>query len=151
MYQYTGCGLDNVRLKNGYTIVETDYGPGVTIDDLEGLHRAIAFAIAHNNQPLSPDEFKFLRSELDLSQKRLGDLWDVSDQTIANYEKGKTIPRVYGGALRWLYLESVNEESHVSQYLTDLVDLDNQLADLHLELEFLDDELKGWMPFLQCA
>jgi len=42
MFEYTGSGLEGIYLKNGYTIVESSYGQGVKIEDLEGLHRAIA-------------------------------------------------------------------------------------------------------------
>jgi len=39
---YTACGLDNVWLANGFTIKETKYGKGVSIDDVDGLHRLLA-------------------------------------------------------------------------------------------------------------
>ena len=42
MFEYTGSGLNGIFLKNGYTLVESDFGPGVAIQDVEGLHRAIA-------------------------------------------------------------------------------------------------------------
>ena len=37
MYHYQGCGLPNVFLQNGYELVETPYGQGVTIHDLDFL------------------------------------------------------------------------------------------------------------------
>ena len=42
MYEYTGCGLDGIHLKNDYKSVSNAYGDGVVIENLEGLHRAIA-------------------------------------------------------------------------------------------------------------
>ena len=91
MYHYESCGLENIWLKNGYTKSTTKYGEGVAIIDVEGLHRALALEIVHLPRPITPREFRFLRIELDLPQRRLGGLMDVKDQTIANYEKGQSL------------------------------------------------------------
>jgi putative transcriptional regulator len=40
-YHYTECGLDNIYLLNGFDPVETPRGKGVTIRNIDGLHRAI--------------------------------------------------------------------------------------------------------------
>ena len=64
MYHYTGCGLPNVYLKNGYEIVKTPYGKGVTIRDMDGLHLAIGATIVNSPEPLIGHEFRFLRTEL---------------------------------------------------------------------------------------
>ncbi len=108
MYKYEGCGLPNVFLENGYELVETPYGDGVTIRDLEGLHNAIGGTIACSSAPITGAEFRFLRLEIDLSQARLGKLMGKDEQTVARWEKGKTA-KVDGGAdrlLRLLYRES---------------------------------------------
>ncbi len=39
--RYTACGLDNVYLLDGYSIVETRRGRVIKIEDQQGLHRAI--------------------------------------------------------------------------------------------------------------
>ena len=41
MYHYTDSGLDNVVLESGYREVNTEYGNGVSIDNLDALHLAI--------------------------------------------------------------------------------------------------------------
>ncbi len=41
-YRCTEYGLDDVDPASGFTRDATPYGPGVVIDDLDGLHRAIA-------------------------------------------------------------------------------------------------------------
>lgn len=87
MYEYTGCGLDGIFLKNGFTEVETSYGKGVTIEDLEGLHRAIAADILRQKTPMSGHQFRFLRKEQDLIQEEMAALLRVDVQTIANWEK----------------------------------------------------------------
>ena len=42
MYHYTESGLNNVWLQNGFNIVQTPYGKGVSVDNVAGLHGAIA-------------------------------------------------------------------------------------------------------------
>ncbi|GAB0151758.1 helix-turn-helix domain-containing protein [Marinobacterium sp. BA1] len=87
MHRYTSCGLPNIYLKNGYKEYDTPYGKGVAIEDVPGLHKAIALAIIESPSKLTGAEMKFLRKEMNLSQKRLGQLLAVEDQTVANWEK----------------------------------------------------------------
>lgn len=41
MYRYAESGLPNVWLANGYSMHDSAHGRGVSIEDIEGLHRAI--------------------------------------------------------------------------------------------------------------
>ncbi|MBF5094515.1 hypothetical protein F1643_08485 [Azospirillum sp. INR13] len=70
MHHYTMCGLDNVYLENGYVQKDTEDGPVVSIEDLDGLHRAIANDIADKKGRLTGRELRFLRSVLRLSQQK---------------------------------------------------------------------------------
>ncbi|MEB2514817.1 MULTISPECIES: helix-turn-helix domain-containing protein [unclassified Pseudomonas] len=87
MFNYTGSGLDGIFLKNGYKIVESSYGQGVIIEDIEGLHRAIAIDIIRQKTPMTGNQFRFLRKEQDLVQEEMAALLRVDVQTIANWEK----------------------------------------------------------------
>jgi putative transcriptional regulator len=87
MYAYTGSGLDGIFLENGYTIVQTSYGPGVKIEDIDGLHRAIAADILRQKTPMTGHQFRFLRKEQDLIQEEAAAIFRVDVQTIANWEK----------------------------------------------------------------
>lgn len=87
MYKYTGSGLDGIFLKNGYTIVQTSYGQGVKIEDVDGLHRAIAVDILRQKTPMTGHQFRFLRKEQDLIQEEAAAIFRVDVQTIANWEK----------------------------------------------------------------
>jgi DNA-binding transcriptional regulator YiaG len=89
-YRYAACGLDNVYLLNGVALEETDYGPMVTIEKLNALHRAIGLHIIEKAEPMSGPEFRFLRKEMELTQRELAAMMKISGQTIANYEKGNT-------------------------------------------------------------
>lgn len=69
MYHYTESGLSNVYLKNGFTVEEVDGETYSSIDDIDGLHQAIAEIVVDSKKPLTNEEFKFLRIELNVSQK----------------------------------------------------------------------------------
>jgi DNA-binding transcriptional regulator YiaG len=90
LYPYKGAGLPNVYLENGFAKKRTAYGEAVSIRNVEGLHEAIADHLDLKQGPLTSDEFRYLRAFLEMSQKKLGELLGVSDQAIANCEKGNT-------------------------------------------------------------
>ena len=89
MYQYTGCGLENVFLKNGYTIKHSSFGRTVSIDDIQGLHCAIAMDILRQKTSMNGQQFRFLRKEQDLTQAELAAILGVTEQTVAAWEKQK--------------------------------------------------------------
>ena len=129
MYHYTECGLDDVRLLSGYQIVETPYGETVEIDDVEGLHCVIGRTICEQSG-LTGQELRFLRRELGLSQKNLGNLLGNTDQTVANWEKGviTPIPVMAETIIKKMYLEYIDDDRHtVTELLRTIADLDNNL------------------------
>ena len=87
MYEYKGAGLPGIFLKNGYKIQETPYGEGVSFEDVEGLHRAIAADVVRERTPMTGSQFRFLRKEQDLTQEEVAAIFRVTVQTIANWEK----------------------------------------------------------------
>jgi putative transcriptional regulator len=126
-YRYKGCGLPNVYLVNGYEEKTTAYGAAVTISDVEGLHAAIADQLVLKPVPLTPDEFRFLRTALEMSQKKLGESVGTSDQTIANWEKGNTsIDKAAETLLRMLVREHQGGNVIVQQFVDRLNDADKQ-------------------------
>lgn len=140
MYHYTECGLPNVYLKNGFTIEHIDGEDYTSIDDMNNLHVAIAQTIADSHTALRPAQFKFLRIELNLSQKMLGHRFGVSEQTIARYEKGQSdIPRTTDAALRSLFMEKLEKTNSVSYFLDLLSDVEAQQAAKEILLEEIDN------------
>lgn len=141
MYHYTSCGLDNIYLKNGYEISNGLEGKGVSIHDLDTLHNAIAKGIIGKPAPISGKEFRFLRIEMDLSQKAVGDLMDKTDQMIAKWEKGThEVPVLADKAIRDLYMDSIGE-SPISDLLKKLKDLDREIHELNFQLSETEE---GW-------
>lgn len=127
MYHYETCGLTNIYLKNGVqkrTVGGEEY---VSIIALDSLHEAIGANIASYLRPLTGEEVRFLRIELDMSQKALGLILDKTDQAIAKWEKNETpIPRSDDVCLRTLYLESRHKDSKFTELLNRFNEIDRE-------------------------
>ncbi len=142
MYHYTDSGLDYIHLANGYDVVETPYGEGVAIHDLEGLHAVIGRCIT-DRPVMSGDEFRFLRIELGLSQVDVANLFGVGESAVRNWEKGRTkhAPDPSANLMRGLYLESISEDSKLGEILKRVSQLNRDIHHLEINLEETED---GW-------
>jgi DNA-binding transcriptional regulator YiaG len=126
MYQYVGCGLDNVQLRNGYEVRRTTSGTEVVhIDDVAGLHRALAQWVCDLSRPLTPKEFKFLRKELDMSQRQVAMMAGVDEQTVSLWERGQSpINQAAERLLRVLMKEHISGNAEVQAALERFCALD---------------------------
>lgn len=124
-YHYTESGLSNVWLVNGYTLHKTKYGKGVAIHDVDGLHKAIAQALA-NKPRLTGAEVRFLRKEMGMSQAGLGGLLGVTDQAVALWERKGRVPKTAERLLRLIYVERNNGNVPIVQFIERLNALDQQ-------------------------
>ncbi len=104
MYQYKECGLDNVWLANGYELVETAYGPGVSVIAADKLLEQIAAHLVRKPSRLSGKEFRFLRVELGLSQGAMAKVQGVSEQNVSLWERRGKVPKANDALLRLCYL-----------------------------------------------
>jgi putative transcriptional regulator len=149
MFHYKSCGLDNIWLKNGFDKRQTNEGSGYSIHDIDNLHRVIAKGIIEKPAPISGKEFRFLRIEMEFSQKAIGDLMDKTDQMIAKWEKGENnVPVLADAAIRNIYRDSIGmSESSIAKLLKELKDLDRQLHEIKIEMEETSD---GW-SYSACA
>ena len=140
-YQYRQCGLDNIRLLNGFKVKRTKHGEAISIQDIDGLHHAIGKYLVREKKNLTGAEVRFLRHELGLSQKMLGMLLGKSEQTLARWEKGQS--RIDGPAdrlLRLLYQQQTGNDERVRKMLQHLADLDSLATE---EVRF-EDTRGGW-------
>ena len=87
-YHYTECGLDDAFLVNGFDLIESDYGPAVSVRNAQDLHLTIAGHIVSSTSDITGPQFRFLRIQMDLSQRELGELCGLTDQAVAKWEKG---------------------------------------------------------------
>jgi putative transcriptional regulator len=103
MLKYDDGGLRNVWLANGYEVRKTAYGKAVAFHDVHGLTRAICHALTIKPGRLTGAEFRYLRLHLRLSQASLGKLLDVTEQSVALWEKRGRIPLLADKHLRLLW------------------------------------------------
>lgn len=128
MYHYTDSGLDNIYLVNGYSIENTPYGEAVAIEDIDGLHKVIGRWLVELPKPLNGAEFRFLRHELDLSQKKLAQIMGKTELSVGRWERavGKPVEPLADRFIRLLYVDCIS-----GQPIKELID---RLAELdHLE------------------
>jgi DNA-binding transcriptional regulator YiaG len=129
MYHYKECGLNDVWLSNGYRMQKTPYGEALFIEDVRALHRAIAARLIRHKPNLSGAEFRFLRKELDMSQKALAEIFGKDVQSIARWEKQSRAPKMADRMLRMTYRDCVMDEC-----------FDGSLKELVLRLNDMDQK-----------
>jgi len=137
-YHYTESGLDNIWLENGFTIeAHPNYGELVSIRNVRGLHAAIGRWLIDQPRKLTGAEFRFLRVELDLSQRMCAELLGVSEQAVAKWEKAKDKAVANTAAerlLRVIYNETQSPDSELTRLIDRLTKLDAALAERELHL-----------------
>jgi DNA-binding transcriptional regulator YiaG len=126
MHQYKESGLDNVYLENGYHIHKTPYGKGVAIEDSDGLHKAIGRWLVALPKLLNGAELRFLRIEMDTTQRHLAEIIGATEQTFRLWEKhrNKSIPGPADRLVRTLYSEYLGGDGSVRRSLERLATLD---------------------------
>jgi DNA-binding transcriptional regulator YiaG len=109
---------------NGFHVMDTEYGKAVSIEDMEGLHRAIATELVEGHPKLTGKEFRFLRKELGLSQPHLADLFGNDAQAVAKCEKTGRIPVWADRLIRLIYQEHTGGNVQIVALIKALNDLD---------------------------
>ena len=142
-YHYTECGLENIYLANGFNCMQTPRGKAVSINDLDGLHKAIGLHLVISKKDLTGQEIRFLRHEMLMSQNTLAQLLGVSAQAVHRWEKGKTsMPKPSECLLRLLYREHVNNQnSKISRTLKEIAHLEDKMNDKPI---LFKDTPRGW-------
>jgi len=127
-YEYKESGLDGIFLHNGYDVIEHEGEKYVSIVDTEGLHRRIGEFLVANRKEFAPNEIRFLRKTMDLTQSELGRWMGKDSQTVARWEKGQTeIPTVADRLLRAIFqLRTMAPEEREAflDLLRDIEDMD---------------------------
>lgn len=117
MYQYRECGLDNVWLENGYEVVDTPYGKGVSVKAADKLLDQIAAHLVRKPSRLTGKEFRFLRVELGLSQAAMAKVQGVSEQNISLWERRGKVPKANDTVLRMCYVAHATGDELVKSAL----------------------------------
>jgi putative transcriptional regulator len=148
MYHYKESGLDNIFLENGYRVHKTPYGEGVSIQDTAGLHKAIGRWLISLPKPLNGAELRFLRLEMEATQRDLAAVIGTSEQSLRLWEKHrkKALPNTVGvpgsadRLLRAIYSEYVGGDGTVRRMLDRLAQL-NQVETTQAQFR---ETNRGW-------
>lgn len=118
-FHFKGSGLPNVYLINGFKVEQDpDLGETVAIERLEELFISLAFCLTMKKARLTGPEFRFLRKRMELTQADLARQFGVNEQTVANYEKGKTVETGPADiAVRLLLLAHLADDNDLAQEL----------------------------------
>lgn len=137
-YPYIDSGLPNVWL-SGIEVRETAQGRVTMIPALEELHRMIGKKIAQANRQMTGAEVRFLRTELDLSQRALAELLAVSENTLRRWEQGKVaIPGLGQRLLAGFYIETVSETGSLRELMLKLAQTDRDLTEAEIRFDRID-------------
>jgi DNA-binding transcriptional regulator YiaG len=125
-HHYTESGLDNIYLENGFHIHPTAYGKGVSIQDTEGLHKAIGKWLITQPKLLNGAELRFIRLEMESTQRDLAGIIGATEQTFRLWEKHrkKKIPGTADRLIRALYSEYMGGDGNIRRMLETLAELD---------------------------
>lgn len=142
MHHYVECGLPNVWLSSGYETVQSPYGEGVSIRDIKGLHRCLGCALCDKPELLTGAEFRYLRRELDFSQKLMGELVGLGVRQIRNIERGAEVKEPYNRLIRHMYMAGIDPRNSYIELFKRLRSLDIEWHE-KLTLSKANDD-QGW-------
>ncbi|VXC64123.1 helix-turn-helix domain-containing protein [Sphingomonas sp. AX6] len=118
---YEDCGLDNIWLVDGFTIVHRNGEDLIEPEDVEGLHKAIARHIVCHRKGLMGREVRFIRRALDMTQGELAHRLGTGVQTVARWEKDKVnIPGPEDRLLRITTILGVTEPDAFAQLIMEM-------------------------------
>ena len=120
-YHYTESGLEGIYLLNGVQKEEYDGEEYVTIKDVDGLHKAIGRHLVMHRKALAPNEIRFLRKAMDMTQAELAEKLRNTGQSVARWEKGEyEIPGAAESLLRVLFLITLMNKEELTALIEKL-------------------------------
>jgi DNA-binding transcriptional regulator YiaG len=146
---YRGAGLEGIYLCNGFEREEIDGEWFTYIEDIDGLHNAIALHLVAQEAPLTGPEFRFIRHTMDKTQAEIAHAMSVDTQTVARWEKGKTseVPGPADKMLRIMFIASIVGPELVLEYIREVHELHRKQAEAEKRPAFTfgrDPETKQW-------
>jgi DNA-binding transcriptional regulator YiaG len=89
-YLYSECGLENVLIEDLETVTDDAGEETYCIRNVMGLHKVLAYCVVTRKHGVTPDELRFLRTEMGMTQAELAQLVKKDHQTIGRWERGET-------------------------------------------------------------
>lgn len=86
-YHYTGCGLENVIIKDVQILVDDGGEEVICIRNVNSLHKAIASSILTRRSSMSGSELRFIRTEMGLTQAQLAELVHRESLAVSRWER----------------------------------------------------------------
>lgn len=128
MHRYAECGLPYIWLLDGYRLEDGPYGSSLSIDDIDGLHRAIARWAVDHLPRLCGREVRFLRLEMQLTQAELAESLGVGEQTVSLWERAprKPVPVVTDRLLRLVTEAWLDEQQPLARVMAHLRETANR-------------------------
>ncbi len=117
LHHYTESGLDNVWLKNGYTVKQTPYGKAVAVMEAVALHERLAEFLANKQGRSTGKEFRYLRGMLCLSQLNAARLLGVTEGAVSLWERTGKVPSASDTVMRLLVLEQLKGDGKVGEII----------------------------------
>ncbi len=117
MYHYTESGLDNVWLKNGYTLRRTPYGEAASVIDADALLKLLALWLTRKEGSLTGKEFRYLRGMMGLSQQSMAKMVGVTEGAVSLWERTGKVPKAGDAMVRLLVLEELDDDSGISKVI----------------------------------
>lgn len=151
MYHYRECGLSNVYLINGYREIETPYGRGVSIEDVAGLHLAIAHMLVEEEPSLTGPEVRFIRKYLDLTQMQLAELLGVEDQSVRRWEKLARIPKQADHGIRLVFRDLTHKATKPLRELVRQIEVSENRTGRAVRYQYRPRARERWQPQQQHA
>ncbi len=149
MYHYIDSGLPDIWLDGGVEFTETPDGPATAIQDIDGLHHLIAMGIIESVERtgrMTGPEFKFLRIELDMSQRATSQVVGVDANTIYRWEKGDVnVPTAAAKLLSMWYFETMTDE-RFKERMERIQQLDAAIVAHNAHERRLRHSDNGWEP-----
>ncbi len=131
-YHYLESGLDNIWLQGGVTEHNTPEGQAVSITNIDELHHMIAMHIIEDPSLMTGLEFRFIRIELDLSQRSVARLLKTEEKNVQRWETGKSaLPGPAGVALAQYY-QGKHKHSEFAELMDRIAELDRELTEIRL-------------------
>ncbi|WP_413726735.1 hypothetical protein [Sodalis sp. RH16] len=147
MFHYKDCGLSIVWLINGYVQEKMNKGFAYRIEDKSGLHRLIAKALINRRGSLTGREMYFIRSEMNLLTRELGEKMGVGATIVSQWEQScHPLPRGADIALRTIYVGLLLEESERELHVHLLSESGQDRFIEQLIFRFIDRQWQRYVP-----